>query len=179
MTWDQVDEATLKHLYYEENLPDSLIAKRFGVSKQEVTKKRRKYDIGLRQRSAEKALAELSAHSGITTRQRLAPPGGEDALKLHNRLSKERLLRPENIDAAAKALTYFAFRQGPIEDMHAAGQLSQEDMKALNTYMVNHIARILGHAIDGDWVLLEELLQRLAPYTAPWDPARPELATEP
>ena len=52
MTWDQVDATVLKQLYYEENLPDSLIAERFGVSKREVTKKRRQYDIGLRQRSS-------------------------------------------------------------------------------------------------------------------------------
>ena len=36
-------------------------------------------------------------------------------------------------------MTHYAFRNGPVEDMHANGQLSQQDMKTLNKYMVNRI----------------------------------------
>ena len=32
----------------------------------------------------------------------------------------------ENIDAISKAVTHYAFRNGPVEDMHANGQLSQQ-----------------------------------------------------
>ncbi len=83
MTWDQVDATVLKQLYYEENLPDSLIAERFGVSKREVTKKRRQYDIGLRQRSVEKALAELPSLSRVTAQQ-LLPLFDEEERKLQS-----------------------------------------------------------------------------------------------
>lgn len=39
----------------------------------------------------------------------------------------------------AVALAHFCFRNGPVEDMHADGKLSQEDMKTLNTYMVDRL----------------------------------------
>lgn len=43
MKWEQVGKLELEQLYYEENLPDSLIAERFGISKTEVRKKRKLY----------------------------------------------------------------------------------------------------------------------------------------
>lgn len=36
-------------------------------------------------------------------------------------------------------LAHFCFRNGPVEDMHADGKLSQEDMKTLNKYMVDRL----------------------------------------
>lgn len=50
----------------------------------------------------------------------------------------------EFVNAIAKALTHFAFRNGPVEDMHAKGKLTQKDMKTLNKFMVNRMA----YAID-------------------------------
>ena len=41
MEWEQVGKQELEQLYYEENLSDSLLAERFGVSKNEVRKKRK------------------------------------------------------------------------------------------------------------------------------------------
>lgn len=37
------------------------------------------------------------------------------------------------------ALAHFCFRNGPVEDMHADGKLSQDDMKTLNKYMVDRL----------------------------------------
>ena len=45
MEWEQVGRLELEQLYYEENLSDSLIAERFGISKNEVRKKRKLYNI--------------------------------------------------------------------------------------------------------------------------------------
>ena len=47
MKWEQVGKLELEQLYYEENLPDSLIAERFGISKTEVRKKRKLYNISM------------------------------------------------------------------------------------------------------------------------------------
>lgn len=41
------------------------------------------------------------------------------------------LLDRNNIDVISKAITHFIFRNGPIENMHANNQLSQDDMKIL------------------------------------------------
>lgn len=45
MEWEQVGRLELERLYYEENLSDSSIAERFGISKNEVKKKRKLYNI--------------------------------------------------------------------------------------------------------------------------------------
>lgn len=60
MEWEQVEKQELERLYYEENLPDSLIAERFGVSKNEVKKKRKLYNISMRMHSIEMALLKCS-----------------------------------------------------------------------------------------------------------------------
>ena len=48
-------------------------------------------------------------------------------------------------NSLSKAITYFAFRDGPIEDMHAdpTKNITDEDMMILNKYMVDHIELIL------------------------------------
>lgn len=43
----------------------------------------------------------------------------------------------------AIALTLFCFRNGPIEDIHADGKLSDSDMKILNKSIVNRVALVL------------------------------------
>ena len=90
-----------------------------------------------------------------------------------NQRAKERLLRPENMDALAKALTHYIFRNGPVENMHAEGKLSQKDMKTLNVYMVNHLAWVLTQAFEGNWSQLETLFGMLSLYGRDWDPADP------
>ena len=42
MSWDEVDSHEMRNLYYKQNLCDALIAAQFGVTKREVTKKRRR-----------------------------------------------------------------------------------------------------------------------------------------
>ena len=49
----------------------------------------------------------------------------------------------------AKRLAVYAFRNGPIEDLHANGQLSDEDMKTLNKYMVDRLAEYLYLSYQG------------------------------
>jgi len=46
----------------------------------------------------------------------------------------------EYINFISKSLTVYAFRNGPVEDMHAEGKLSEEDMQILNKYMVEKLA---------------------------------------
>lgn len=44
--------------------------------------------------------------------------------------------------STAKAVAAYAFRNGPVEDMHSAGQLSQGDMKTLNKFAVDRLAEV-------------------------------------
>jgi hypothetical protein len=89
--------------------------------------------------------------------------------------SKNRLLKSENIDSVAKSLTHHIFRNGPVEDMHAAGQLSEADMKTLNKYMVNRITGVLLAVYEKKWLQLELLHEFLKGFGEQWDPAEPDM----
>ena len=56
----------------------------------------------------------------------------------------------ETIDMLSKGITQFAFRSGPVEEMHAKGKLTQKDMKTLNKFMTNRIAELLTTISNGD-----------------------------
>lgn len=50
MEWQDVDKEELERLYYDEDLSDNEIARRFDITKGKVTYKRRKWDINMRQK---------------------------------------------------------------------------------------------------------------------------------
>lgn len=179
MKWEQVDQRELERLYYEENLPDSAIAERFGIPKKEVTKKRRQYNISMRMHSIDVAFSKYRGTADKQFQEEISAFLSKDELNLLNQRAKERLVQRENIDAISKALTNYIFRLGLVEDMHANGKLSQEDMKALNIYMVNHLAWVLTRAFEGDWLRLEVLCNSLACYGKTWDPADPQAVENP
>ena len=55
------------------------------------------------------------------------------------------------------------------------GQLSQQDMKTLNKYMVNRIAGLLAAAMDGSWLQLEQLFSYYRFFGGDWDAAEPDM----
>jgi hypothetical protein len=107
----------------------------------------------------------------------------DEILKTHpvlNRQSKKRIMSKNdhayNVDKIAKAITHFAFRNGPVETMHAGpeSQLSQNDMKTLNTYMVNRLAYVFELILSDRWAEFELLIESYKYYGAGWDPAIPD-----
>lgn len=155
--WKDITEETLRDLYYDRNLSDSSIAELYGVTRGQVRYKRHKFRITFRNKIYDTFVSQNS--------------------ELFNHLnndSKTRLLQVENIDGIAKALTHYAFRNGPVEDMHADGKLTQEDMKILNKYMVNRLAGILSAIHEERWLQLELLYGFLQNYGADWDKAEPD-----
>ena len=85
-------------------------------------------------------------------------------------------LNAYDISDLAKAITVEAFRNGPVEDMHAAGKLSEEDMKTLNKYMVNKLARLLYLFDKEDSFGLCVLLGSAIKHAREWD--EPEIDWE-
>ena len=59
--------------------------------------------------------------------------------------------------------------------MHAAGKLTQDDMKILNKYMVNHLAGILVAIHEERWQYLESLYAYFHLFGTDWDEAEPAL----
>ncbi|WP_319403126.1 hypothetical protein [uncultured Anaeromusa sp.] len=85
-----------------------------------------------------------------------------------------RKLTTKNIDLLSRAITHYAFRSGPVEGMHCAGKLSQEDMKTLNKHMTNRIAGLLLAAKEGKWFEIDQGLNFHSLCTTDWDAAEPD-----
>ena len=75
----------------------------------------------------------------------------------------------ETIDMLSKGITQFAFRSGPVEDMHARGKLTQKDMKTLNKFMANRIAGLLTAISKGDISNVLKVLTFYASLSSDWD----------
>lgn len=95
-TWGSITKEELKQLYFDDDLCDNQIADIFGITKGKVTYKRKKFDISFKNKVYEDLMNENS-----------------ELFKKLNADSKDRLLKRENIDSIAKAITHFSFRNGP------------------------------------------------------------------
>ena len=73
------------------------------------------------------------------------------------------------INFLAKAAAVYAFRNGPVEDMHADGQLSDTDMKTLNINMVNRLGEIFCLMTTGRISDLYDMLRFSYQYTTDWN----------
>ena len=80
----------------------------------------------------------------------------------------------ETIDMLSKGIMQFAFRCGPVEDMHARGKLTQKDMKTLNKFMTNRIAGLLTTISNGDIAKVLKVLSFYASLSSDWDSCKPD-----
>lgn len=154
LEWDDITKEELEELF-DENISDSMISELYGVSASKVTYKRKKWNINIKN-STQKKFFESELYKGL------------------NLESKKRLLDKNNIETISIALTHYLFRNGPVEDMHSEGKLSQQDMKTLNKFMVNRIAGLLESIHEEDWLKLELVLNAYSIYGRSWDKPIPD-----
>jgi len=64
-----------------------------------------------------------------------------DMLKIYKKLDMENITLPLYLEV--KGLVAMSFRNGPIEDIHADGRISQEEMKKIMKYAVNELYFLL------------------------------------
>ncbi len=157
LEWDNITREELEELFDKRS--DNMIAELYGVSKSKVTTKRNKWDIKL---------------INYAMRDFLNQGDNKKLFESLNKDSKERVLKEDNIDIISIALTHYLFRNGPVEDMHSNGQLSQEDMKTLNKFMVNRIAGLLKTMNNGEWIKIELLLNYYKLFGSEWDKPIPD-----
>lgn len=91
-----------------------------------------------------------------------------------NLISLFELFDSDKIDSISKSITHYAFRNGPVEDMHANNQLSENDMKTLNIFMTNRIAGLLTAIADNKWFELDQVYKFYKIYGTDWDKAIPD-----
>lgn len=80
----------------------------------------------------------------------------------------------ETIDMLSKGITQYAFRSGPVEEMHSKGKLTQKDMETLNKYMANRIAGLLQTVFNGDIDKALKVLTFYASLSLNWDKSIPD-----
>lgn len=144
LNFEEITSDDLRILYIDEELTDGIIADLFEVKTSKVTYKRRKFGITIRNAILDEYLLVQS-----------------EKAKEENLQVKEKILDIDNLNMISKALTHFAFRNGPIEDMHAHpnNQLSESDMKILNKFMVNRLAYIFTLIIEERWIEFDFLIR--------------------
>lgn len=135
LNWNSITEEQLENLFVNEGILNSKIAELYNVSLKTISTKRSR--LG------------LTIYSAKYRYKRYIENNQELFTKLNNE-SKEELSKIENIDWISKTLIHYLFRNGPVEDMQTNKQLSQNDMKTLNKYMVNKLAGLLKLIGDGD-----------------------------
>ncbi|HAN20442.1 MAG: hypothetical protein A2Y15_08800 [Clostridiales bacterium GWF2_36_10] len=87
----------------------------------------------------------------------------------------EQMLNDGTIDKVIIAIAHYIFRNGPVEDIHAEGKLSQDDMKTLNKYMVDRMAELVYLIRENRWVDLGILLDAYGLYGRDWDKPQPDV----
>ena len=80
----------------------------------------------------------------------------------------------ETIDMLSKGITQYAFRSGPIEEMHTKNKLTQNDMEILNKFMTNRIAGLLQTIFNGDVAKALKVLTFYASLSSAWDSIKPD-----
>ena len=108
--WEYLSRDQLFDLFCNSMVIDSMVADLFGVSISKVRYARKKHGITNRLLSIYQLL------------------NGEDRQQSWDEAAKSKLLSDDKADALAIGLTHYFFRNGPVEDMHALGQLSEDDM---------------------------------------------------
>lgn len=157
--FDNITKCQLERLFYTP-LSDECICRLYDVSKSEVRKKRYEWNIKF----------GSSKHSYYKFERE-----NKDIFDDLNKKAKDILLKNININDLSKALTHYVFRNGPVEDIHANGQLSQEDMKVLNKYMVNKFAGLLDLIRNEEWLKIQLMIEFNRIYGKEWDNATYDL----
>lgn len=161
LDWDLITKEELEELFEENS--DNMIAELYEITKSQVRAKRDKWDIKQYNYLLKKTFKEDCKNES-------------ELFNNLNQSSKERIFDKDNIDSISIALTHYLFRNGPVEDIHSEGKLSQEDMKTLNKFVVNRIAGLLETIEKNEWLKLELLLNYYSKYFGKgWDKPIPDI----
>ncbi|WP_088831403.1 hypothetical protein [Paenibacillus tyrfis] len=89
---------------------------------------------------------------------------------------KKMLTSNFDTDTIAKAITHFAFRNGPIEDMHADRDknITDQDMRVLNKYVHNRLAYVFELIMQERWAEFALVVESQKFYGSEWDKSEPD-----
>ncbi|MFB9279398.1 hypothetical protein [Cohnella cellulosilytica] len=98
---------------------------------------------------------------------------GNKRLNTHMR---KMLISTLDTDTIAKAIAHFAFRNGPIEDIHADRDknVTDQDMKVLNKFVHNRLAYVFELIIQERWAEFALVVESQKFYGSEWDKSEPD-----
>lgn len=79
------------------------------------------------------------------------------------------LEKQKELETEAKALTAYAFRNGPLEDIHASGGVSQKDIKTLMIAAVDKLYTLLACRELSPKLYKTFINDYASWYTSSWD----------
>jgi hypothetical protein len=78
-------------------------------------------------------------------------------------------MRESPLELEAKGLTAIAFRNGPIEDIHSKGKISQSEMKHIMKHAVNWLWYLLSLKETNPILYLAMVCMNAQIYASQWD----------
>ncbi len=159
-SFDDLGKENFWKVCVEHCFPDAILASHYGVPVSRVRKKRKDHNL----------TQSTIIYERVKSNYR-------EQYDADNERLREKFVGEGNVEWLSKAITHYAFRNGPIEDMHQAKQFSQSDMKTLNKFMVDRIAEILLCYDAEDFLRLSKMLG-VPPYAygADWDAPNPDFS---
>ncbi|NLM20904.1 MAG: hypothetical protein GX207_04050 [Peptococcaceae bacterium] len=90
---------------------------------------------------------------------------------------KDEILKSENLNMISTAIMHFVFQSGPVKGMLTSRQrqLSEEELKILDKFMVNRLAYVFKLIIEGRWIEFDFLVRSIYEiFGQEWDEIKPD-----
>ena len=150
--WSTITREELLALYVDNQYIDRDIAEIFDVTMKQVSYKRKKLGI----------TKELIIFN------RMMKQGPPETLQELNTASKKAVCDMD-LAVLSRVIAHYIFRNGPVEDMHCEGKLTDNDMAILNKYMNDRIATLIHLLREEDWIRLHLLFANDSHFGSGWD----------
>ena len=157
MEWKDVERRALEDMYYVRQMSDREIAEEFGVSKERVKYRRKKFNVTFQ--------GKMLKHFA---------DNNEEILKRLDEGAKGRLASLKDTDMPAALLGVYVLRNGPVGRLYEEGRITREELKAAEAFASGRLAGILDAAEKKEWFKLELLYDYYCENTQCLEPAVPD-----
>ena len=140
MEWKDVERRALEDMYYVRQMSDREIAEEFGVSKERVKYRRKKFNVTFQ--------GKMLKHFA---------DNNEEVLRRLDEGAKGRLAALKDTDMLAALLGVYVLRNGPLGKLYEEGRLTREELKAAEDFTAGKLAGVLDAVEKKEWLKLELL----------------------
>ena len=157
MEWKDVERRALEDMFYVRQMSDRQIADQFGVSKERVKYRRKKFNVTFQG----KMLKQFADNN-------------KDVMRELDEDAKGRLADLEDTDVLAAMLGVYVMGSGPLYRLYEEGRLTREELKAAEDHVSGRLAGILDAIEKKEWFKLELLHDHYRKNMRCLEPAVPD-----